>query len=205
MSIKKEPSYKTNYILIDYENTQPKRISLPSTFPFKVIIFVGSKQTKLPIELVASMQSIGENGKYIRINGSGKNALDFHLTFYLGQLCNSDNIGYYHIISKDTGFDILINHLREQSISIQRYNNIEDIPPLKIPAAKTITDKINIIVDYLIKRGNAKPRKILTLSNTIHSLFMRELSQDEISKIITKMTNKKLIIIDGTKVQYKLQ
>jgi len=151
------------------------------------------------------MQSIGENGKYIRINGSGKNALDFHLTFYLGKLYNSDHIGYYHIISKDTGFDILINHLREQSISIQRYNNIEDIPPLKIPASKTITDKINIIVDYLIKRGNAKPRKILTLSNTINSLFMRELSQDEISKIITKMTNKKLIIINGTKVQYKLQ
>lgn len=199
-----EKNTRTNYIFIDYENVQPSSFDLPKGYPFKVLLFVGVNQTKIPIELVTSMQTLGDNAEYVRIEGNGKNALDFHVTFYLGRLFEKDSAGYFHIISKDTGFDMLIKHLRDKKVLIQRYNQIGDIPALKTVGSKTLDEKIKVIVDYLIKRGNAKPRKVETLSNTINSLFMRALNKKELETLIGKLAQKKLIIIEETKVHYNL-
>ena len=196
---------RTNYIFIDYENVHPISFDLPEDYPFKVILFVGSNQSKIPIELVTSMQLLGSNAEYVRIQGNGKNALDFHITFYLGRLFEKDPNGYFHIISKDTGFDVLIRHLRDKKVLIQRHKQIADIPALKISNSKTLEEKIEVIRDYLISRGNAKPRKVATLSNTINSLFMKVLSDKELNTLIDKLAQKKLITIEETKVHYKLK
>lgn len=199
-----EKKVRKNYIFIDYENVQPFSLDLPKDYPFKVIVFVGANQTKIPIELVTSMQELGNNAKYVKIVGNGKNALDFHITFYLGRLFEKDPAGYFHIVSKDSGFDVLIKHLRGKKVLIQRYNQIGDIPALKISTSKTLDEKVQIIVDYLIKRGNAKPRKVETLSNTINSLFMKALTKEELEQLIGKLEKKNLITIEETKVHYKL-
>jgi len=196
---------RTNYIFIDYENVHPISFDLPEDYPFKVILFVGSNQSKIPIELVTSMQLLGSNAEYVRIQGNGKNALDFHITFYLGRWFEKDPNGYFHIISKDTGFDVLIRHLRDKKVLIQRHKQIDDIPALKKANSKTLEEKIEVIRDYLISRGNAKPRKVATLSNTINSLFMKVLSDKELNTLIDKLAQKKLIAIEGTKVHYKLK
>jgi hypothetical protein len=109
-----EKAIRTNYIFIDFENVQPSSLNLPKNMPFKVFIFVGAKQKKLPIKLAISMQNLGENAEYILVDNSGKNILDFYITFYLGKLSEKDPKGYFHIITKDTGFDMLIKHLREK-------------------------------------------------------------------------------------------
>ena len=80
-----EKKVRNNYIFIDFENVQPTVFELPKDYPFKIIIFVGANQTKIPIDLATSMQSLGDNAEYVIINGNGKNALDFHITFYLGK------------------------------------------------------------------------------------------------------------------------
>lgn len=198
---------KTNYILIDYENVQPSTFDLPKDYPFKVIVFVGVSQTKIPIDLVTAMQNLGHNAQYVRVEEKGKNALDFYITFYLGKYFEKDPMGYFHIISKDTGFDILIQHLKSKKILVNRYPQIEDIPALKkVSSSKFLADeKVKIIVDYLIKRGNAKPRKVDTLSNTINSLFARELNDKEIAILVKLLANKKYINIEEKKVHYTLK
>ena len=198
---------RKNYIFVDFENVQPKSFDFPEDYPFKIIIFVGVNQTKILIELAISMQSLGCNAAYVIINGSGKNALDFHITFYLGKLYEKDPNGYFHIISKDTGFDILINHLKTKKALINRYNNIDDIPALKQSNCETlpIDKKISFIIDYLIKRGNAKPKKVETLSNTINSICARTLNNTQLDMIINTMAKEKIIIIDGNKITYTLK
>lgn len=195
---------RTNYIFIDYENVQPSLFEFPSEYNFKVLLFVGANQTKIPIELVTSMQAMGSDAEYIRIVGNGKNALDFHVTFYLGRLFEKDPNGYFHIISKDTGFDILVKHLRTKKVLIQRYKRVEDIPALKISTSKTLEEKINCIVNFLERRGNAKPRKVETLTNSINSLFMRALSQKELEGLINYLAQKRFIKIEGMNVHYTL-
>jgi len=106
----------TNYVFIDYENVQPKNLEILANYPFKVFVFVGANQTRVPFDLAAAMQELGENAKYIKISGNGPNALDFHIAYYIGALATQDPSGYFHVISKDTGFDPLITHLKAKKL-----------------------------------------------------------------------------------------
>lgn len=197
---------RNNYIFIDFENVQPTSFEFPEDYPFKVIVFVGANQTKIPIELATSMQGLGDKAEYVVISGNGKNALDFHITFYLGKLYEKDPKGYFHIITKDTGFDVLIKHLREKKTLINRYDDISEIPALKQSNCETLSidEKIKLIVNYLIKE-NAKPRKVETLSNTINSICARSLNSNQLDTIIKAMVKEKLIVIDGAKITYTLK
>src|SRR3546814_10235162 len=76
---------KTNYILIDYENVQPKNLALLEGDHFRVKVFIGAALAKLPFDLVAGMQALGSRAEYIRISGNGPNALDFHIAYYIGK------------------------------------------------------------------------------------------------------------------------
>jgi len=199
-----ENNIRTNYVFIDYENVQPSSFVLFKDHPFKVLLFVGANQTKIPIELVISMQELGDSAEYIRIEGNGKNALDFHITFYCGKFFEKEPNSYFHIISKDTGFDVLIKHLRSKKVLIQRYDQINDIPILRIHNSKSLNEKIEIIVNYLISRENAKPGKVATLSNTINALFTKTLDSEEVEKLIKELARRKLIVVEETKINYHL-
>jgi len=195
---------KVNYLFIDYENVQPTSFELLKKNPFKILLFIGVKQTKLPIELVTSLHALGKNVEYVKIKNSGKNALDFHIAFYLGKCIEKNPQAYFHILSKDSGFDILIQHLKAQKILIQRHEKLQDIPSLKAKITATPDEKIALIVDFLIKRENAKPRKIEALTNTIHALFKKSLTQQELQALVKKLMDKKLITLEDTKVHYNL-
>ena len=83
-----------------------------------VVLFVGAKQAKVPFDLAVAMQALGEKAKYIKIAGSGRNALDFHIAFYVGELSTKEPDAYFYVISRDTGFDPLIKHLKGRKIRI---------------------------------------------------------------------------------------
>lgn len=194
----------TNYLLIDLENVQPKNLSALLDHPFKIYVFVGENQTKIPFDLAETMQSFGENATYIKISGSGKNALDFHLAFYLGNLSIKDSKGSYHIISKDTGFDPLVKHLRKNKIKISRHNDLAEIPLLRISSKNNIDEKIEAVIKNLAGR-QGRPRKVSTLANTINSLFAEKLNESDMASFINTLKNKKYIIIDQDKVSYSFQ
>ena len=92
---------KTNYLLLDYENICPKNLSLLNGHRFKVLVFAGANQTKVPLELAAALQPFGKDVEYIPISGNGRNALDFHIAFSIGEFSKEDPEGCFHIISKD--------------------------------------------------------------------------------------------------------
>ena len=53
-----EKKVRKNYIFIDYENVQPLSFDLPKDYPFKVVLFVGANQTKIPIEFISVPLSV---------------------------------------------------------------------------------------------------------------------------------------------------
>ncbi len=119
---------KTNFVLIDFENVLPAHLERLHGLPVEIRIFLGQHQAKLPLELVASLQPFGKAVQYIQLTGNGKNALDFHLAFYLGRLAAECPGGFFHIISKDTGFDPLVAHMKGLNIFCQRSESVEAIP-----------------------------------------------------------------------------
>lgn len=194
----------TNYVLVDFENVQPSNLEVLKQHPFKVIVFVGANQTKIPFDLAAAMQALGDAGQYIKIAGTGKNALDFHIAYYVGELAAKDPNAYFHIISRNTGFDTLIKYLKARGIKIQRECDLAEIPVVRMSAATSTDDMVTAIVKNLAGRGQSRPRKVKTLSNTINSLFTEKLSEQQLDAIIEDLEQRKYIRVNTGNVSYQL-
>ena len=172
--------------------------------PFKVRVFLGPNQSKIPVALAATLQSFGANAEYVVSETAGKNALDFHIAYYIGVLSTQDPTAYFHIISKDAGFDPLLKHLKAKKIFAQRSTSIADIPFFKPTLPATAEAQIELVVADLIRRKAAKPRTQKTLLSTLHALFKKELSQQELSALFSSLCSRGVVKVDGAKVSYEL-
>lgn len=128
--------------------------------------------------------------------------MDFHIAYYLGELISKEPDGYYHIISKDTGFDPLIEHLKTKKIKIIRSETIKDIPSIKMKHIQTLPQSVNFVLEHLKTRKNSKPATVRTLKNTIKALFQSNIELKVIEDIIKELAGRKKIIINGEKVTY---
>ena len=201
---KAEAIHSTNYILIDFENVQPKNLELLEGHSFKVLVFVGANQTKVPIKLAKALQALGKNGEYIEISGNGQNALDFHIAYYIGRLAADDPKAHFHVISRDKGFDPLIRHLKGRNIEVRREKDLAEIPALRISTKTSTDEQIDAIVKNLRGRGQSRPRKVKTLQNTINHLIAEELGEAELASIVEELRKRKLIRVNQGNVSYQL-
>lgn len=108
------------YYLIDFENVQPKALDRLTPGEARIKVFLGQQQTKLMLDLVQALQPFGADAEYVPITGSGPDAVDFHIAYYIGRLSEKEPGVSFRIISKDKGFDPLVRHLVAQDIDCQR-------------------------------------------------------------------------------------
>ena len=191
-------------MLIDYENVQPDALSMLDQEHFKVIVFVGASQTKVTFESAAALQRMGSKAEYVKISGNGSNALDFHIAFYIGKFAIQEPTAYFHIISKDTGFDPLIQHLKTKKIFAFRSKDVADIPLVKSNNAKSPQEKIDIIIAKLQQLAASKPRTIKTLSSTIKALFQKQITDEEVLFLVSELQTSSFVAIADTKVTYTI-
>jgi hypothetical protein len=195
---------KTNYILIDFESVQPSSLEALNHDHFKLFVFVGANQAKLPFEMVECLQRLGDRARYIKISATRPNALDFHIAYYLGQIAAADPTAYFHVISKDTGFDPLIQHLRTNKILAGRVTEISDIPLVKGPNGQHNGEQIDLILERLRQNKRARPRTVETLGSTIRSFFQKKLPPREIAGLIKELTTRGHLTISDKKVTYSI-
>ena len=193
------------YVLVDFENVQPKNLELLKDHPFRVLVFIGANQTRFPRHFVVAMQALGKQARYIEIEGSGPNALDFHIAYYVGEIAAKEPGAHFHIVSKDRGFDPLIRHLKSKKIRIRREKDLAEIPELRIPETTSRDEQIDAIVQNLRGRGHSRPRKVKTLQNTINTLFTKKLDQGELDSIIAELRKRNLIVVKQNNVSYRLK
>lgn len=193
---------KNNYILIDFENVQPSNLKILNGHAFRLIVFVGATQKNVPIEIATALQNMGESANYQQISGNGSNALDFHIAFYIGEFAAQDKNAYFHIISRDKGFDPLVAHLREREIRAYRHNDLSGIPFVRTSNAKSLDDKIDAIVASLKSRGTSRPRKVRTLAGTINALFDKGLDEAAQNNLITELERRGQITVNNQAVSY---
>lgn len=169
------------------------------------------------------MQRFGCRAEYVQLETPGLNALDFHLAFYMGQLSVEDPGAFYHIISRDKGFDPLIRHLKGRGILAARSESIEAMPCFNPPVAaipapaklepvrlvlaegKAIDDStIKLVVADLVARKASRPRTIRTLLNTIHSKVGKTTDITEVEGIYKALRQRGYVKEAGDKVSYAL-
>ena len=195
---------RTNFVLVDFENVQPKDVGLLKDGPFKVKIFLGPNQSKIPVSLAAALQSLGERAEYIVLETAGNNALDFHIAYYIGVLSAVEPNAFFHIISKDSGFDPLLKYLKGKKIFAHRASCIADIPYFK-PVLPTAPEaQMEAVVADLVRRKASKPRTQKTLLSTLHALFKKELSEQQLAALFSALCKRGFVRVEGTKVSYDL-
>lgn len=193
---------RTNFVLIDYESVQPESLAALEHDHFKVFMFVGAGQAKVPIETAIAIQRMGSNAEYIIISGHGKNALDFHICFYIGQLAAQNPAAYFHVISKDHGFDPLIKYLKSKKIFCARSSSIDDIPLVKVGNKKSPGERAQLFIEKLRQPRASRPRAIKTLSSAIAAYYQKQITDGEIEAVIAAMQKSGFISVAGSKVSY---
>jgi len=102
-------------LLVDFENVQQVDLSHVEATT-RVVIFHGASQKSVPIELVTATQSLGKRVEWVKIEGNGNNALDFHIACYLGRILEKEPNSVCVVLSKDKGFDPLLKYLNRNGL-----------------------------------------------------------------------------------------
>lgn len=202
---------KTHYVLIDFENVRVESLKrLKREERFRIWIFIGPTDKKLPTQLVLDVDELNERARFVQVEMRGSNAVDFHITYYLGTLVSAEPTGFFHIITKDKGSDPLLRHLHTKGISAARSESIDEMPCFK--DAKTdchrsthaADELLLVVLEDLKRRKTSKPRTEKTLLSTIHARCGKERPRTQIEEIYQTMKQRGYIRLDGKQVTYKL-
>src|SRR5258706_4981457 len=108
-----------NHIFVDFENVHKIDLAVIGSKAVSFTLLVGPRQTKLDVTLVEKLFEHALSVQLVRLTSAGPNALDFTLAYYVGRAVAADPTGFFHIVSKDAGYEPLIEHLRSMHISVR--------------------------------------------------------------------------------------
>lgn len=109
---------KELHVLLDYENVQPSLEALAKLAPgfSDVWLFHGPHQAKQAQALAASHARV----TLVPHSGKGKNALDFHLSFYLGYVAAKHPDAELVVVANDRGYDPMLAHAKALGFTAKR-------------------------------------------------------------------------------------
>lgn len=115
------------HVLLDYENVQPSLEGLAKLVPgfTDVWLFHGPHQARQAQAFAGSNERV----TLVPRSGQGANALDFHLSFYLGYVAAKHPDAQLVVVANDTGYDPMLAHARMLEFRARRVG-------YKAPAAK---------------------------------------------------------------------
>ncbi len=177
-------------LLVDFENVQQLDLCKLDE-SYQVIIFVGSSQKNIPIDLVRSAQKLGDKIEWRKVDGNGSNALDFYIAMQLGRVLEKTPNKSCIVLSKDKGFDPLIKYLNKVGLKSKRLNSLLELDSNPI---KSDDPNYMRVIDLLSKVDKKnRPRRRKTLNQHILAMFQKKLPQPEIDKIIDILFANKLV------------
>lgn len=212
---------KEHYVFIDYENGTIKSKENKELLPTlkrehcNVIMFVGVKE-KFELD-----KNTAHAYRIIQISGTGKNALDLHIAFYIGQISTRNPHGKFYVLSGDKGsFDPLVEHLTSYGIFIKRFDCAKDLikqfpgshttespnpeTPTKAPASDKPDAFGKILQSFREMSTSSRPKSRNALFNKIKN-SNKDLSEADIDAIIDRLIKRKHISLEENKVVWNLE
>ena len=186
-------------IYVDFENVP--NVEIREMSDTRILIFIGQSQKRLSTNIVKAIQPLGKNVEWIQINGSGKNALDFHIAYYLAMHKAQPDLEHY-IISKDAGFDPLIAHANGLGQKVRRVVSFADVFE-KIGLGKELEGKYKKVKEILMKQQKTRrPKSRKTLSSFIETTFQKKISTAETNKLIENLFRGGLLEEKSKRISY---
>lgn len=127
------------HVLLDYENVQPSDAELRALVPDagQVWVFHGPHQR----EVEKRFASFGTGATAVPISKTGKNALDFHLSFYMGYIASRNPESPMVVVANDKGYEPMLEHAKAMGFVVRRQSHGDVKPPAKKAAAKKVAAK----------------------------------------------------------------
>ena len=179
-------------VYVDYENMGNIKKLLPIDGQY--FFFIGNTQNSIPKSLV--MATNGIKVEWIAIEGSGKNALDFHIAYYLGKHTSEPDAMHY-ILSKDKGYDPLVLSINKSAKSeiVKRIISLED---LKSHDVKELAENIDPNYTTLVNKLNSmakgkRPKSEKKLESFIKTQVFSKMDDSAIKKLVDELYRNKII------------
>lgn len=190
---------KTRRLLVDFENVQQIDLSGLAD-DFTVTVFVGNNQKSIPLNLVQSLQHLGDRVEWLQVEGNGKNALDFHIAYQLGVIYAQFPKAKCVILSKDSGFDPLVRHLKKHDFNCRRINSLIELKPQTTVAADMNYQRVIELLTKIEKKS--RPRRRSTLSQHISAMFQKKLAQEEVERLLDLLFVEKKVTEANQTISY---
>jgi outer membrane biosynthesis protein TonB len=138
---------KELHALVDFENVQPGMEDLLKIAPklTDVWLFHGPNQTKRAEQVKAAHERV----TLVPHTGKGKNALDFHLSFYLGYVAARHPDATLVVVANDKGYDSMLSHAKLLGFTARRVG----FKAKKAPAVKAVAPAKKTPVKQAVATG----------------------------------------------------
>lgn len=176
----------TNHVFIDFENVHEFDLSMIGTKSVNLTLLLGAKQTRLDAALVEKLLEHASTVQLVRLTSSGRNALDFALAYYVGRAVMADPTGHFHIVSKDTGFEPLIEHLRSRHVHAQRRDDFTSLTfsgPARPPSLPSV-DLMARVLERLGKNVANRPKRKKTLVSHLLAFLGKAVTEADVMELI---------------------
>lgn len=178
-----------NHVFVDFENVHQVDPLVLGTKSFHFTLLLGVRQTKLDAALVEKLMEHAAAVHLVRMTSPGRNALDFTLAYYVGRAVETDPTGWFHIVSKDTGFEPLIEHLRSRQIQAQRHDDFTTltVPGPAKPASVPSDDLFRRVLIHLQKNVSSRPKRKTTLASHLLALCAKSATAADVENLIERL------------------
>lgn len=114
------------YIFVDFENINSLDLAQLNAEKHKLYMLVGSVQNRLPFDIIKQAHEFAESLEWIKVEGTGKNDLDMHFSFLLGE-CHrtADKSIEFLIYAKDKDHSSKVNFIKSQGRSCRKLRNFD--------------------------------------------------------------------------------
>lgn len=118
------------FYLVDYENVTTDGLQGIDwrTSADEIIIFYSEHADRLSFDLHQRINESKAQITYIKVAACKKNALDFQLVTYLGYLIARHPNDSFYIISKDNGFQNVVNFWADRNVTVTQLGALDELP-----------------------------------------------------------------------------
>ncbi len=116
--------------LIDFENISMGGLTGIDqlTADDQILLFYSEMANKISIDLHLQLERCPAKREYFCVKTGRKNALDFQLATHLGYLIATHPKTHYAIVSKDEGFNALVDFWEQRNCHVHRCVNLTPAP-----------------------------------------------------------------------------
>lgn len=193
------------HLLVDFENLKPSPsdVALVRSREYRLWVFHGPHQNKFDAALVQAWQPLGDRVDFVQSSKQGKNALDFHIAYKLGELYAEDRSAQrqaaYVVVSGDGGFEPLFEYIRAKECTVTRVGSILEalailmpaspvVEPIVVPAAsQTIPERPSRGIIPAVKQkapASAPKKKAVT---TAKPTLRKTMSDGDVTTVIAEL------------------